>query len=172
MVSVHVHCQLYHLGVKSIDHLGQIEMVQTFVAALIIFKNISGEFVYQSLNGSGAVNIQGDVYNLSNSAHNDLIESLGISHLNDLLAKVISKLVYHYTREDGQHLIYQASVKFAFIFRIKICLLNFCLEISAARLIKAIELETHQDLLVLRRENFLLESLGKCVLLAEGKEVH
>ena len=115
------------------------------------------------------MDIQRDVDDLTDSVHNYLVESFGTSHLNDLLAKVIAELVGHNRRKNWKHLIDQGFVKLAFIFAVKIILLNFGLEISAARLIEAVELETHQNLLVLSGEHILLEGLCKGVLLTKCK---
>jgi hypothetical protein len=96
------------------------------------------------------MNIQRNIHDLADRVHNYLVESLGISHLNDLLAKIVAELVGHHTWEDWQHLIDQGLVEFAFIFAVKISLLNFGLKISAPALIEAEELKAHQYLLVFR----------------------
>ena len=120
------------------------------------------------------MNIQRNIHDLADRVHNDLVESLRISHLNDLLTKIVSELVSHHTWEDWQHLINQGLVEFAFIFAVKISLLNFGLEISAPALIEAEELKAHQYLLVFRRELLLLdlEGFDKRVLLTICKQLH
>ena len=51
------------------------------------------------------MDVQRNVHDLADSVHDDLVESFWISHLNDLLAQVITELVSHHTWENGQHLI-------------------------------------------------------------------
>ena len=89
------------------------------------------------------MDIQRNVHNLPQDAQNYLIEGLGVSHLDDLLAEVVAKLVYHHTWQDWEHMVDQAFVEFAFIFEIKFPLLNFGLKISTACLIEAIKFESH-----------------------------
>lgn len=66
-------------------------------------------------------------------------------------------MVYHHTREDWKHLLHETSEELAFILGIKFPLLNFGLQISAASLVEAVKVKSHQNLLILLRENFLLE---------------
>ena len=98
---------------------------------------------------------------------NNFLQSFWISHFDNLLAKVIAELVYHYARDYWKHLVYQASEEFAFILHDKITLLNFGLKISASCLIKTIKFESNKNLLIFGGENFLLE---KCLLLSKSKD--
>jgi hypothetical protein len=51
------------------------------------------------------MDVQRNVHDLVDRVHDDLVQDNRISHLNYLLAKVVSELVGHHIRENRQHLI-------------------------------------------------------------------
>ena len=68
MVTVHVHCQLDNIEVKSPNHLGQGAVVDTLVldAILLVLNDSKCKSVDQCLDRSSAVKVQRDVDDVAN----------------------------------------------------------------------------------------------------------
>ena len=174
MVAVHVHSQLHHLLIEGLDNLLKCEMIELLELCWIwsiIFDHISCHFVDQGLHSSSPMDVERDVDQVSQASHHDPVECLRVCHLDDLLAQVIAELVCHHIGKNGQYLIDQAFKKQSFIWAVKIILLNFGLKISASRLIEAVVVKGHEDLLLFSCEGSLLlldwlhlECLGKAVI--------
>ena len=156
VVAVHVHGQLNYALVEGVDDLGEGAVVDALVGhpVFVVLDDSEGESIDQGLDCSGAVEVQGDLDDVSDDSVDDQVDGLGVSDLDDFLAQVVAELVVHYSRDDWQHALNQAlqeSALAVLVGTIHGCL-DHLLEHSAASLIEAIEVEVVEDLLLLLAE--------------------
>jgi hypothetical protein len=156
MVTMHVHCQLDNILVKSLNHLRQGAMVDAMVlhAILLVVNDSKCESVDQCLDCSSAVKVQRDVNDVANDLIYYQIDCLWVSYFNDLLAQVVAELVVHHSRDYWKHAMDQALQEGAFFVLVGAVhgSLDHLLKHSASTLIEAIEVKIVENLLLLLAE--------------------
>ena len=156
MVAVHVHGQLNYALVEGLDDLGEGAVADALVGdpVFVVLNDSEGESIDQSLDCSGAVEVQGDLDDVWEDSIDDQVDGLWVSHLDDFLAQVVAELVVHDSRDDWQHALDQALQESALAVWVGAVhgRLDHLLKHSASSLIKAIEVEVVEDLLLLLAE--------------------
>ena len=156
MVAVHVHGQLNYALVEGVDDLGEGAVVDALVGdpVFLVLDDSKGESINQSLDCSGAVEVQGDLDDVSDDSVDDQVDGLGVSDLDDFLAQVVAELVVHDSGDDWQHALNEALQESALAILVGTVhgCLDHLLKHSASSLIEAIEVEVVEDLLLLLAE--------------------
>lgn len=142
---MHVHGQLDDFVVQSYDDLHQCRMA---LRTCHTCEDVSCYLINQSLNSSSSVDVQRDVNQPRQNLVDHDLQHLWISSFDNLLAKIVSKLISHDLGKNWQHKVYEACVKDAIlavsgmaIITSFVSWLQFRLQHSATSLIKAIEVE-------------------------------
>jgi hypothetical protein len=120
----------------------------------VVLDDSESESIDQSLDCSGAMEVQGDLDDVANDSIDDEVNGLGVSDLDDFLAQVVPELVVHDSRDDWQHALNQALQESALTILVGAVhgCLDHLLKHSAASLIEAIEVEIVEHLLLLLAE--------------------
>ena len=113
----------------------------------MLSENIRGQLVNESLNSSRAMDVQRDIDDIIDDLIYNELQNVLISYFDELLTKVISKLIDHHVSNDWKHEINQILIK-----NVITPSLNLLLQHSTSCLVKAIEIDVVQDLLVLHAQ--------------------
>ena len=125
----------------------------------MFLENIRGQLVNESLNCSCSMDVQRDINDVIEDLVYNQLQDVLICYLDELLAKIVSELIYHDVSDNWKHEFNQILIK-----NVITACFDFLLEHSAPSLVKAVELDVVQDLLILHAQfvhgafNFVLSS--------------
>lgn len=162
MIAVHIFGQIDHLKVECTDNLGKDHMVSGLGTDLnslgfrdvlvckyylVFFKYIRGQLVDECLNCSCSMDVQRDIDDVVKDLVHNKLQDILICYLDELLAKVVSELIDHDVSDNWKHELNQILIK-----NVITACFDFLLEHSAPRLVKAVELDAVEDLLILHAQ--------------------